>query len=248
MISNFLNDMKMNKNSALTTVIIIVSIGLLTGCSKDNPFMNNAKSAKYNAPAAEDLLYSDLGDEELPDCSFIIVSSASLSPVEIEMLEFVREEEKMAHDVYYVLSGIYKKPVFKNIMKSEQEHMDRVLCLLIHYQLEDPASDEIGKFSNPELQKQYDALIDLGITGIVDGLTAGALIEDFDIDNINKWIAQTDNEAILDVFTNIVCGSGNHLISFTELLDGFGEEYSPTFLSRAAYQAILDEGKQQCGL
>ena len=238
----------MNKISVLsTTVITIAAICLIIGCSKDNTLMKDANLANDNVTIAEDLLYSDLTVEELPDCNFEIISSVPLDEVEVEMLKYVREEEKMAHDVYYVLSGIYKKPIFNKIMESEQDHMDKVLCLMIHYNVEDPASDEIGEFTNDQIQELYDYLIDLGTKNIIDGLTAGAIIEDHDIKDLNDWMELTVKESIISVFTNIVCGSGNHIISFSDLLDGFGTEYSPIYITETEYQDILDAGSQFCG-
>lgn len=239
----------MKKISALSiTAITIAAICLIIACSMDNTLMTDENLANDNVTTSADMLYSDLTWEELPECNFKIVSTAPLTEVEVEMLKYVREEEKMAHDVYYVLSEIYKKPIFKNIMKSEQNHMDKVWCLLIHFNVEDPASDEIGKFTNDEIQELYNYLVDLGTKNIIDGLTAGAIIEDYDIYDIEHWMSQTDNEAIISVFSNIVCGSGNHLISFTRLLDGFDIEYIPEYITSDEYQDILDAGSQLCGL
>ena len=239
--------MKIKKVLALLfAAFTIAAIWLIISCSKSNNLMTDENLLNGSA-TSENELYSDITAEELPDCNFKIVSSTDLTDIEVEMLQYVREEEKMARDVYLVLSGKFKKAIFKKIALSEQEHMDKVLCLMIHFNVEDPASDEIGEFTNHHIQDMYDDLIDLA-TNIINGLTAGAIIEDYDIKDLNDWMEVTENESIISVFSNIVCGSGNHIISFTELLNGFDTEYTPTYITEEEYQAILDAGSQFCGM
>ena len=42
----------------------------------------------------------------------------------------MREEEKLARDVYLTLYDIWGTPAFNNIASSEQTHMDAVLMLI----------------------------------------------------------------------------------------------------------------------
>jgi hypothetical protein len=189
---------------------------------------------------------TEISTEIPPDCNFIKISSIELSEVEKEMLLYVREEEKMARDVYLFIAERFKMPIFKNIAKSEQVHMDKVLCLLIHYNIEDPAQGP-GVFTNPGIQELYDMLVALGSGPITDALTAGAIIEDYDIYDINHWMTETQNENILTVFGNIVCGSGNHLIEFDAKLNSFGIQYIPDYISKTEYDAIIASGHQTCG-
>ena len=51
----------------------------------------------------------------------------------------MREEEKVARDVYLEFYEIYGNVIFKNIADSEQKHMDAVLALIVGYGLDDPA-------------------------------------------------------------------------------------------------------------
>ena len=239
----------MKKRMLTLSVVAILALAtwVIFSCSKDNSEMIIAKSSVDYALSAEELEIAENVEAEIPDCNFVTISSVELTEVEIEMLKFVREEEKMARDVYDVLSGKFNKPIFRNIAKSEQVHMDRVLCLLLHFNVEDPASDQPGIFSNEKIQDLYDDLIELGMGSITDALTAGATIEDFDIEDINYWMQQTDNAAIINVFQGLVCGSGNHLVSFAELLGGFEIDYVPVYISADEYNAILTAGHQVCG-
>jgi hypothetical protein len=181
-----------------------------------------------------------------PDCNFIKISSTELTEVEEEMLLYVREEEKMARDVYLFIADRFKQPIFKNIANSEKDHMDKVLCLLSHYNIEDPAQGP-GVFTNSEIQALYDELVALGSGPITDALTAGAIIEDYDIYDIHHWMTLTENENILNVFGNIVCGSGNHLIEFDSMLKSFGVQYVTEYISEEEYLAIIAAGHQNCG-
>jgi hypothetical protein len=54
---------------------------------------------------------------------------ASLSAEEINSLNFMREEEKLARDVYNGLARKWEVNIFTNIATSEQTHMDAVLQL-----------------------------------------------------------------------------------------------------------------------
>ena len=51
------------------------------------------------------------------------------------MMQFMREEEKLARDVYLKLNEKYQSvtKTFKNIAESEQEHTDAVKALLDKY-------------------------------------------------------------------------------------------------------------------
>ena len=53
-----------------------------------------------------------------------IEAASSLSSAEIENLVFMREEEKLARDVYRTLFNRWNLSIFNNISGSEQTHMD----------------------------------------------------------------------------------------------------------------------------
>ena len=68
-------------------------------------------------------------------------TTVGLTQTEIDALWFMREEEKLARDVYLVLAEKWDLGLFWNIAESEQQHMDAVLNLLTKYGLEDPAGN-----------------------------------------------------------------------------------------------------------
>ncbi|MFT5723592.1 MAG: hypothetical protein ACI9JN_000706 [Bacteroidia bacterium] len=83
-----------------------------------------------------------------------------LTTAETNDLQFLREEEKLARDVYLYAYDVYKESIFSNISSSEQRHMDAVLALLNTYGIEDPVGTQgAGVFTNQVLQQLYDQLI-----------------------------------------------------------------------------------------
>ncbi len=168
---------------------------------------------------------------------------AGLSAEESAALLYMREEEKLAHDVYVTLYAKWGLPIFQNISQSEQKHTDAVKELLDRYGLSDPASSSLGVFTNPELQKLYNDLVARGSQSLSEALKVGAMIEEVDILDLQERLAQNDNADIQQVFNNLLNGSYNHLRSFTSTLKTqTGETYQPQYLSAEAYQAIIGAG------
>jgi len=157
-------------------------------------------------------------------------------------LLYIREEEKLARDVYVLLCEQYALPVFKNISKSEQRHMDAVHNLLDKYSLEDPAEDVPGKFINAHLQELYDQLIIKGSGGRIDALLVGALIEETDILDIQTELDQSvDNQDIKFVYSNLLRGSKNHLKAFTKWIHSYDITYEPVLLTPAQVDDIVGD-------
>ncbi|MCE4622687.1 MAG: DUF2202 domain-containing protein [Desulfurococcales archaeon] len=167
-------------------------------------------------------------------------TSTSLSQEEIDAILFMREEEKLARDVYLTLYDMWGLQIFSNIADSEQKHMDSVLTLINNYGLEDPAVDEIGVFTNPEIQELYNQLIERGSQSLEEALLVGALIEEKDIIDINNYLEITNNSDIITVFENLKTGSIHHLKAFTSTYESMtGETYQPQLLSVEEYQQLI---------
>lgn len=171
-----------------------------------------------------------------------------LTAVEQQDLSYLREEEKLARDVYLYNKELYRLNIFGNISSSEQTHMDKVLELLELAGLEDPMkSNSIGEFNNAELAVLYTELTEQSSVSIVEALKVGALIEDLDIDDIERMITHTSNETVLTLYANLVCGSKNHIRSYTRNLESNGAAYTPQFISNDYYNQILSESNAGCG-
>ena len=142
---------------------------------------------------------------------------AVLTAEEADGLLFMREEEKLARDVYLAMWERWGLQEFENIAASEQQHMDAVLYLLGKYGLEDPALDR-GVFENQDLQQLYDDLLAQGEVSLVDAIKVGIIIEETDIADITDYLTQTDKKDITTVYNNLLDGSYNHLAAFESLL------------------------------
>jgi hypothetical protein len=161
----------------------------------------------------------------------------------------MREEEKLAHDVYVSLYTQWNLPLFQNIANSEATHTAAIKVLLDRYGIADPAAGNgVGEFSNPDLQKLYDQLIVQGSKSMADALKAGAAIEEIDILDLQTRVAQTTNADIVRVYGNLMRGSENHLRAFASTLQGqAGETYVPQHLGATAYEAIVNTSNQRGG-
>jgi len=164
-----------------------------------------------------------------------------LSDAEVDAIRFMREEEKLARDVYAVMHETWGMQIFDNIAGSEQTHMDAVLLLIEKYGLADPAENSArGEFSDPALQGLYDSLVAQGVASELDALIVGATIEDLDIYDLHQQLAVTDNEDVTVVFDNLQKGSRNHLRAFhARLVDG-QFTYIPSYITQSEYDEIVN--------
>ncbi len=170
-----------------------------------------------------------------------VIQGAELTEAEIEGIRFMREEEKVARDVYIYLYEIYPLRPFLNISKSEQAHMDAIKYLIDIYDLEDPVGDNPeGVLQNEELQELYDALIEIGSTSREEALKVGALIEEVDIIDLQTELDSiAENEDVISVYTNLCRASEAHLRAFTGVLPLYGVEYVPVKLSQEEFDRIM---------
>ena len=144
-------------------------------------------------------------------------ASATLSADEAKWLLYMREEEKLARDVYNELQ-IYGLKIFGNIALSEQRHFDSIGTLISRYGLTDPAQ-EPGVFLNGDIQQLYNILIAKGKLSLKDALEVGVSIEETDIDDLEKAMSATYKRDIDNVYANLMAGSYNHLASFESNLE-----------------------------
>jgi hypothetical protein len=163
-----------------------------------------------------------------------------LNADEAATLTFMREEEKMARDVYLNMAARWALPPFANIAKSEQQHMDAIKAKLDKYRLPDPAMAGIGTFRNAELQALYDGLMDRGEISYLEALRVGGLIEEGDIEDLDNAIAATNHADLAQVYGNLLRGSRNHLRAFASTIERQGVVYEAQHLEQEIVDAIID--------
>lgn len=168
-----------------------------------------------------------------------IAETNALTGIEVADLMLMREEEKLARDVYNAMYELYGRRVFSNIPRAEQRHMDAVLGLLNIYGLNDPAG-EPGKFSNEELQQLYNDLVERGTKSLPEALLVGALIEEVDIEDLVEAMKRTDREDILSVYANLLGGSKRHLNAFVRNYESLaGEPYKAQQIPQKQVDVLL---------
>ncbi|USQ02687.1 DUF2202 domain-containing protein [Aquirufa antheringensis] len=171
------------------------------------------------------------------------VSSLPVEPVdsaEKQRVLFIREEEKLAYDVYQAMFDKYGVKIFQNIPNSELSHMEAMLTIITKYQLVDPMDkNPRGVFVNADLQSLYNALVSQGNGSILAAYQVGAKIEELDIFDLNKSIAVTNNQDVKLVYDFLNKGSRNHLRSFFKNLTNAGGTYTPVFITKAEFDAIV---------
>lgn len=176
--------------------------------------------------------------------SFYTVNAKPLTENEKAGLQLMREEEKLAHDVYTVLFEKWQLRPFSNIARSESRHFEAIGFLLEAYNLKDPASEEPGKFRNKELAKLYDSLVAKGSESLVAALEVGAYIEEVDIKDLQELLEEKPEAQIATVYENLLWGSENHIRAFTRNLSFRNEAYTPKVLSAEIYAEIVEINQQ----
>jgi hypothetical protein len=152
-------------------------------------------------------------------CNSVTTALVPLSDAEKAALLFMREEEKLARDVYAALYARWSVPAFSNIATSESRHMASVKTLLDRYGLTDPVSvDTPGVFVDPELQAAYTQLVALGSQSLTEALKVGVTIETLDIEDLEALLGISTHADITQVAKNLLRGSQSHLAAFSRLL------------------------------
>ncbi|MEW6765976.1 MAG: DUF2202 domain-containing protein [Pseudomonadota bacterium] len=220
------------KKTLLTLSLVGLSLSALTACGGAS-----AASAK---PAAT--------------CPKVVVP---LTQAEIDEATFMREEEKLARDVYDELAAYWlvqagTAPVvtiMNNISDSEQAHMDTMKEVLDCYGLPDPvdAAETRGVFINPELSQLYTALTTQGQAGQLEALRVGALIEEVDIEDLAVSIEISQQKYTDQVYANLMCGSRNHMRAFVGEIIKTEGSYTAQVLDQATLDAIVNSPMELCG-
>lgn len=173
--------------------------------------------------------------------------NTTLTENERDDILYLREEEKLARDVYLNSFNKYGLKIFSNIASSEETHMKNVLSLITKYGLEDSASEEIGVFNNSELQQLYNQLVEKSNISLIDALIIGNTIEDLDIYDLELNEERTTKTDLLNVYSSLKCGSRNHLRNYYEQLTNNIGNYSPQYISQELFNNIINTSNEKCG-
>jgi hypothetical protein len=173
-------------------------------------------------------------------CRAINFPKQDISSAEEKELQYMREEEKLAHDFYSLMYEKWELRPFYNITGAEQRHMNAIKSMLNKYSINDPVKNiSTGIFTNQDIKILYDNLVEQGNKSAIDALKAGAEIEELDIKDLMSAIKETDNDDLKFVYNNLMNGSYNHLNAFIRNLSRRNIEYSPKHLDKKTFDEIL---------
>ena len=206
--------------------------------------------------SAQELIQtSNISDDYVIDSSDILNSSAfskqntsggTLNNAEKNGLLRMREEEKLAHDVYKTLGDKWNLKVFYNIASSELTHTDSVKAVIESYGIKDPIIDtKVGVFVSKEFQDLYNNFVENGQKSVQDALIVGATIEDLDIYDLDRFIKETKNQDLLVLYKNLQKGSRNHLRAYVRNIKSHGGNYVPQYISNEMFQNIISSGQER---
>lgn len=206
-----------NRLGKKNTIIILValsvmgSLAILAVVAKSSN--NNTVDVNYSGTVGRANLDADHLVDDVPSLAVLQNTTADTE----RQLLYLIEEEKLAHDVYLKMYEKYGARTFSNILKSETNHQERVLSLLIVRDITNPLSPKVGVFNDQSLQKLYDELIARGNISLAEAYKVGVAIEELDISDIKQDLAmldpaQTDIKSTLET---LLRGSENHLRAFS---------------------------------
>jgi len=181
-------------------------------------------------------------------------------------LAFMREEEKLARDVYMKLGGMYPEhPIFGKIDDSEQRHTDAVKAMIEKYGLEDPSTnDNVGVYTGKDygwyFTGKFNQLVERASISELEALYVGAFIEELDmmdigqcpkvivdsdngIDDVNACgQVYTDNSDVANLYASLLDGSDSHLEAYVRNIEHvIGEgNYRAQVLPQEQVDEILD--------
>lgn len=170
------------------------------------------------------------------------VGAATLTEEETATLLYMREEEKLAMEVYQSLHLTWNMQVFLNISQAEEIHVAATQGMLDKYGITyvDPG---FGIYNNEGLQDDFDNLKAWGEESKIEALWVGGYIEETDIADLIAALGQLSPglSDLQSVYESLERGSENHLQSFAADLLKKGVVYEAQVLTQDEVDAILED-------
>jgi hypothetical protein len=244
------NKLKMTIGAGVLSLVAVI----FSGCTDKESSQNNLDNEAATPSGVEAKLQNTIDDEYIIDEGDFVqpnnliqgIEQGELSDAEKAGLIQMREEEKLAHDVYTTLYEKWGQNIFNNISDSEQTHTDSIKTLLNNYKIDDPVENSaIGEFNYPGMKELYNNLTEKGLESLTNALAVGAMVEDLDIKDLQELLKITDNEDIRIVYQNLVKGSRNHMRAFVGQMERNGGSYSAQHITEQEYQEIINTDQER---
>jgi hypothetical protein len=200
-----------------TLRILIAAASLVAGGSVSLPAQAAPGPESIAGPASLPTVSEGVGSIAAPAASLALVTGdRGFDPEDAAGLQFMVQEEKLAHDLYLAFSERWGLPVFERIAASETVHQAAVARLLSAYGVDNPvATAGEGVFADPGLQGLYDQLLAEGSGSVEAALRAAIRVEETDIGDLEVRLAATDDARIQQVYASLLRGSNRHLQAFS---------------------------------
>jgi len=252
--------MKYLPSFARQLLFILLTLSFyITGCNSEN-----SGGATSNETTVVDEVISV---DEAPQDVLSTAEVSGLDAKEASHLTFMREEEKLARDVYLTLAELYPdQMVFSQVAtRSEQTHTDTMRDRLDQFNLPDPNPDtnnlpsSLGVFTGDEwgwyFTEKFELLTAKAKESEIAALYVGALIEELDMHDIAVCpqvmidrgysspcgLQYTDEPAMQTAYSALISGSESHLRAYVgqiEAVEGVGN-YKAQYLTQEEVDAIL---------
>ncbi len=227
--------MKTKIRNLIISGFIIAAMVLFNSCEKEQLDVE-----KTDYVSVIDVTGDGITTINMDNLKSTMVETPQPDDNELDILLMMKEEEKLARDVYSVLYQKWGKTIFSSIAAAEDRHMDAVIYLLKYYGSADTLPGEPGVFTIDEIQVLYDDLVAKGSVSLEEAYMTGALIEEMDIKDLTEALEVTINENIIRIFENLLKGSRNHLRAFNRQITNLGLAYTPVYISQEEFDLIVN--------
>jgi hypothetical protein len=232
--------MKTSMKSLVISSIVVASLFVTSSCQKDDMNVENEQYASILAVSGD-------GTTSVIEANLksALVETSDLTDSEMASLLKMKEEEKLARDVYTVLYQKWGSKIFSNISAAENNHLNAVVLLLTTYGVADVSTGEAGVFEDIAVQTLYNDLVAKATVSIEEAYKTGALIEEMDIKDLIESLSTTTNGNVILLFDNLLKGSRNHLRAFNRQLTTLGIVYTPIYISQTDYDLIINSSMEK---
>jgi len=154
-------------------------------------------------------------------------------------LMYLHDQEKLARDINRTFYYTWGKPIFASIAESEQRHMNVLRAILDYYYLSALVeTDEVGVFGAHHHTEAFTDLVNQGEVSLTEAYRAVGYLEEWDIREIRGSIEFTQDQALIDTFSNLLAGARNHLRVFAARSNSLGYAYQAQMLKQSEVDDI----------
>lgn len=132
----------------------------------------------------------------------------------------MREEERMARDLYTQLAASSGEAIFTRIAGAEQRHLDAVERLMTSQGMNpEAAGSTVGRYADVDLQSAYTGWLASGSASDHAAYEVGVALEKRDIADL-KAVPAAPGTPAFGVVAMLLAGSEHHLAAFTKAVNG----------------------------